>query len=76
MSGLYVQVNWQTYKHTLKRVVFNSTIVSLVFQLSVYPLFVWRGAPCGYELPSFLTVVWQLFVCAVVVEIGFYYTHK
>lgn len=70
------KVNWQTYKKTLRRVLFNALVTNTVFQLTVYPLMVWRGMPCGYELPSFGRVIWDAFICLVVVEIGFYYSHR
>ncbi|XP_064404712.1 fatty acid hydroxylase domain-containing protein 2-like [Halichondria panicea] len=68
-------VNWQTYKKTIVRSALNSTVTSAVFQLTVYPLFVLRGTASGYELPSFRTVVANLFVCMVAVEIFFFYSH-
>lgn len=73
---LLSQVNWQMYKKTLRRVLFNSLVTSTVFQLTSYPLVVWRGMSCGYELPSLPTVIWDLFLCLIVVEIGFYYSHR
>ncbi len=70
-----MQVNWQTYKKTIVRTALNSTVTSLVFQLTVYPLFVMRGTASGYELPSFRTAVANLFVCMVAVEVFFFYSH-
>lgn len=70
------QVNWQMYKKTLRRVLFNSLVTSTVFQLATYPLVTWRGMSCGYELPSLPAVIWDLFLCLIVVEIGFYYSHR
>ncbi len=70
-----MQVNWQTYKKTIVRTALNSTVTSMVFQVSVYPLFLLRGVECGYELPLFRIVVANLFVCMVAVEALFFYTH-
>ena len=64
------------YKKTLRWVLFNALVTSAVFQLSIYPLIVLRGMSCGYELPAFRRVVWDLFICLVAVEIGFYYSHR
>ena len=69
-------MNWETYKKTVKGTMFNATIMTLIFQQISYPLVKWRGNDFGPELPSLPTAVWNLFVCAVVVEIGFYYTHR
>ena len=73
---LFLQINWEVYKKTLRRTLFNSLVTSLFFQLSIYPFVRWRGIDCGYELPSFPTVLWHLFLYLVIVEIGFYYTHR
>ena len=73
---LFLQINWEVYKKTLRRTLFNSLVTSLFFQLSIYPFVHWRGIDCGYELPSFPTVLWHLFLYLVIVEIGFYYTHR
>lgn len=69
-------MNWQTYKKTLKRVLFNALATTAVFQLIMYPLMLWRGMPCGYELPSLRRVVQDAFIYLVAVEIGFYYSHR
>jgi len=73
---IIVQINWKVYKKTLQRSLFNALVTSLIFQLSIHPLVYWRGIDCGYELPSFPTTLWHLFLCVVVVEIGFYYSHR
>ena len=54
----------------------NIFVVGPLFNVVVYPLTVWRGNECGYELPSFLVTVWHLFCYIVVEEIGFYYFHR
>lgn len=72
----YRKVNWQMYKKTLRRVLFNALVTSFLFQLAIYPLVAWRGMSCDYELPSFRSVVWDSFLYLVVVEIGFYYSHR
>ena len=70
------QVNWETYKKTMKRSMFNATVITLLFQQATYPLVVWRGLDFGVELPSLPTVIWHLFICMVVIEIAFYYSHR
>ena len=60
----------------MKLIALNLFIVAPLFNLAVYPLTVRRGVECGYELPSFLTMVWQLFCCVAVEEISFYYCHR
>ena len=64
------------YKNALKLIAFNLFFVGPLFNLVSYPLIVWRGIECGYELPSFLTTIWHLFCFAAVEEIGFYYFHR
>ena len=73
---VFLQINWEVYKKTLRRTVFNALVTSLFFQLSIHPLVRWRGIDCGYELPSFPTALWHLFLYLIIVEIGFYYTHR
>ena len=71
-----LQVNWEKYKKAVRRVAFNMIVVSLCSVLSTYPLYVWRGSQCGYELPSFPTTIWHLFVYIITHEIIFYYSHR
>ncbi|KAL5021912.1 hypothetical protein ScPMuIL_001067 [Solemya velum] len=35
-----------------------------------------QGSKMTLELPSLTTVLWQLFVCTIIEEIGFYYSHR
>ena len=72
----FSQVNWETYWKTTKVSLFNVAVVSVIFQHVTYPLVVWLKVDIGPELPSLATVVWQLFVSVVVVEVGFYYFHR
>lgn len=71
-----VPVNWAKYKKALWRVAFNSTVVSAVVNLVTYKLVKWRGNSFGYELPYFSTTVLHFLGFLIVVEIGFYYTHR
>lgn len=70
-----LQVNWATYKKTLKLTVFNALVTSSLFQVLLYPLSV-RRVDCALPLPSPSKVLWDLFICSVSVEILFYYTHR
>jgi sterol desaturase/sphingolipid hydroxylase (fatty acid hydroxylase superfamily) len=71
-----MQVSWKKYKKALKLIALNVFVVGPLYNVVVYPLTVWRGNECGYELPSFLVTVWHLFCYIVVEEIGFYYFHR
>ena len=73
---MYVQVSWKKYKKAIKLIALNIFVVGPLYNVVVYPLTVWRGNECGYELPSFLVTVWHLFCFIVVEEIGFYYCHR
>ena len=55
---------------------FNAVVVTGVFQQATYPLVAWMNVDIGPELPSLPTILWQLFVSVIVVEIGFYYFHR
>lgn len=71
-----VPVSWTVYKAAIRRALFNSLVVSTLVQLCLYPVVCWRGAPCGLELPGFTTVLLQLLMFMVVVEVVFYYSHR
>jgi methylsterol monooxygenase len=71
-----VPVSWVQYKKALRRVVFNTGFVSLGVSLAMYPVVQWRGNPSGYELPQFSTTILHILGFLVIVEIGFYYTHR
>ena len=71
-----MQVNWDRYKQTVRLVAFNLAVVNLICTVTTYPLVLWRGNQCGYELPAFTTTIWHLLVCIIMEEIGFYYIHR
>ena len=72
----FFQVNWETYKKAVKVSMFNAIVVSAIFQHITYPLVVWRDLDYGLVLPSFTTTLWHLFIFMIVVEVGFYYSHR
>ena len=41
-----------------------------------YHAMMWRGADFGPSLPTFHWVLFELVVCILMEEIGFYYTHR
>lgn len=71
-----IQVNWDTYKKAIKGSMINLTVITLLFQQVTYPLIVLSGVDFGPELPSLPTTIWHLFISIIVVEIGFYYSHR
>ena len=54
---------------------FNMTVVTLALLVLLWPVAKWRVS-CGYELPSPLSVAWQLVLCILILEVGFYYMHR
>ena len=51
-------------------------VVNFVFGVASYPVLALRGFNCGYNIPSFPTVLLHLAVFLLVEEIGFYYAHR
>ena len=70
-----MQVNWATYRKTLGLTAFNALVTSSIFQLMIYPLLA-GSVQCSLPLPSFTKVLWDLLICAIVIEVLFYYTHR
>ena len=66
----------QKYAKAIKQCLFNLVVVDLVFGVATYPIRAWRGFSCGYDIPSFPTVLLHLAVFIIVEEIGFYYAHR
>ncbi len=74
---MHAQVNRCVYWKTLRKSLFNITVINFLYSACTYPLVVWRGMPRGYEgLPTFPSLIWQLLVCMVVDEVGLYYVHR
>lgn len=71
-----VPVSWKLYKKALRRVIFNITVVSFGLTLVTYPVVRWRGSSCGRDLPLFSTTILHMLGFLVLVEIGFYYSHR
>ncbi|XP_072256580.1 fatty acid hydroxylase domain-containing protein 2-like isoform X2 [Pyxicephalus adspersus] len=69
-------VDLDKLKHALKVVFFNQVFISAPMVLLMYPFMQWRGNLCGTELPTFLRVLLELSIFAVVVETLFYYSHR
>lgn len=63
------------YFKTLKLTGFNAVVTSSLFQLSIYPLLT-RRISCGLTLPTWDKVLLDFLVCAVAVEVLFYYNHR
>nr|XP_054754003.1 fatty acid hydroxylase domain-containing protein 2-like [Lytechinus pictus] len=62
---------------TLWTVFLNQTIFSLPILIAIHYSMGFRGSGVTVdELPTFNTALFQLAVCVVVEEIGFYYTHR
>ena len=51
-------------------------VVGLFVCLVMYPVVQWRGNSCGYDLPPFSTTILHMLGFLVIVEIGFYYSHR
>eukprot|EP00731_Ephydatia_muelleri_P030775 Em0022g289a len=74
-EGQEYTVNWEQYKKALKRCALNGLGVGTVFNICMLPIYR-RTVTCGYELPSFPTTLWHLFVYMLIEELGFYYSHR
>lgn len=57
-------------------VLFNQTVVTMPLAYANYHLMLWRGSTPVRVLPSFHSVLVQLAVNIITVEIGFYYCHR
>ncbi|OCT88310.1 hypothetical protein XELAEV_18016944mg [Xenopus laevis] len=57
-------------------VLVNQVFLSFPMIVLMYPIMLWRGNPCGPELPTFHWVLLELSVFALVEEILFYYSHR
>uniref|UniRef100_A0A4D5RDX9 Putative fatty acid hydroxylase domain-containing protein 2 n=2 Tax=Ixodes scapularis TaxID=6945 RepID=A0A4D5RDX9_IXOSC len=58
------------------QVLFNQVVVGLPFGLLAHHLLLLRGYNRSGELPTFHWVVFELTVCILVEEAGFYYSHR
>nr|XP_045613309.1 fatty acid hydroxylase domain-containing protein 2-like isoform X2 [Procambarus clarkii] len=54
----------------------NQTIVSILFSMLCYYLMSLRGFDQSTQLPTFHWVLFELIVCILLEEIGFYYSHR
>ncbi|XP_037070066.1 fatty acid hydroxylase domain-containing protein 2-like [Pollicipes pollicipes] len=57
-------------------VLFNQTIVGVPVMIAFFRILELRGFDSGRELPTFHWVLFELAVCILVEEVGFYYTHR
>ena len=69
-------VDRQKYWKAAKQCLFNMVVVNLVFSVATYPVVSLRGSNCGYDIPSFPTVLLHLAAFLLVEELGFYYAHR
>ncbi|CAG0893588.1 unnamed protein product [Darwinula stevensoni] len=57
-------------------VLFNQIVVGMLFSMIAYPLIAWRGFNMDRKLPHFEQVLFELIICILAEEIGFYYSHR
>ena len=50
------------YMKAFKQCMFNLIVVDIVFGAATYHIRAWRGFSCGYDIPSFPTVLLHLAV--------------
>ena len=62
--------------HSLKFVLFNQIVVGGAISLVLHPVYSWRGCSFGPELPSFQRALFEIAICILVEEVGFYYSHR
>lgn len=70
-------VDMKTLIAAVKVIIFNQTVIAIPLTVFAYYLKRLKGFPEDFrEVPSFPKVVFDLFVCILVDEIGFYYSHR
>ncbi|GIY81623.1 hypothetical protein CDAR_587272 [Caerostris darwini] len=69
-------VSFNQVLSVVKQICLNQLIVGVPFYISAYYLMAWRGYDSGRSLPSFQRVLFEIAVCALVEEVGFYYSHR
>lgn len=70
------QVAGRRVGQVVLQVLFNQVVVGLPFGLLAHHLLLLRGYNRSGELPTFHWVVFELTVCILVEEAGFYYSHR
>lgn len=72
-----VPVSSDRFRHAVKVVLFNQTVVAVPFALLVQQALEWRGCSILPEdLPTFHWALFELIVSVLVMELGFYYCHR
>jgi len=61
---------------TVRLVLFNQIFVGTPITIVMYFLMIWRGISMTLPLPSFNRFVFELALCVLIEEVGFYYTHR
>lgn len=65
--------------HVLKvvhQVLINQILIGLPFGIFAYYLMEWRGYDSGKTLPTFQWCLFELILCVLMEEAGFYYSHR
>jgi fatty acid hydroxylase domain-containing protein 2 len=57
-------------------VIFNQIVVGIPFAIFSYYAMKFRGMPPVRELPTFHWVLFEIGICILVEEFGFYYSHR
>lgn len=63
-------------RRVIQQVLFNQVFTGLPMLLGLYHLITPQTPELIRKLPTFTTVLWQLAVCIVIEELGFYYSHR
>ncbi|XP_063706617.1 fatty acid hydroxylase domain-containing protein 2-like [Culicoides brevitarsis] len=71
-------VDWIKLRKVIKRVIYNQTVVALLYTTFMYPILVWRGGPLMTirEIPTFSRLAIDFIGCMFFREISFYYSHR
>ncbi|XP_018026937.1 fatty acid hydroxylase domain-containing protein 2 [Hyalella azteca] len=67
--------NWKLAK-VVAVVHFNQLVVGYIASRVSFHLLQWRGYDASPSLPTFQWVLYELVVCVLVEEVGFYYSHR
>lgn len=58
------------------QVLINQIIIGIPFGVIAYYLMAWRGYDAGRALPTFQWCLFELIICVLLEEAGFYYSHR
>lgn len=74
--GTNEPVDGDRLRRVIHQVLFNQIFTGLPMLIGLYHVIAPQTPQMIRQLPTFTTVLWQLAVCIVIEEFGFYYSHR